>query len=60
MYQSGDGFGPGAGPILYSDIRCQGDEATLKECATNPPLESCAHSSDVGVKCEDLDATGRW
>ena len=44
-------FGQGSGPILFSDVSCNGNEFSLEHCgfSSNPYFSS--HSSDVGVKC---------
>ena len=44
-------FGQGSGPILFSDVSCNGNEFSLDHCgfSSNPYFSS--HSSDVGVKC---------
>ena len=44
-------FGAGSGPILFSDLNCDGSESTLLECNSYYPYY-CSHSEDAGVQCE--------
>ncbi|XP_025103069.1 deleted in malignant brain tumors 1 protein-like [Pomacea canaliculata] len=45
-------YGAGSGPILFSDLRCVGNETSLAQC-THWGLyrHDCEHSEDVGVMC---------
>ncbi|XP_030201695.1 deleted in malignant brain tumors 1 protein isoform X2 [Gadus morhua] len=47
-------FGPGAGPILLDDLRCNGQERTLGECKhAGFGVNNCGHSEDAGVECSE-------
>ena len=60
-------FGPGTGPILLDDMRCNGDEPNLLACKTANGqiardvvgLHNCKASETVGIRCLDAmrDAT---
>ena len=43
-------FGQGSGPILFSDVSCNGNVSSLDQCGSSTPYSS-SHSTDVGVKC---------
>ena len=47
-------FGEGSGPILFSNVACNGNEFKLFECAYYAVLGggSCRHSADAGVICQ--------
>ncbi|XP_062913395.1 deleted in malignant brain tumors 1 protein-like [Mobula hypostoma] len=45
-------FGQGSGPVLQSNMRCGGSEATLRECRVYDwSYHGHPHSSDVGITC---------
>ena len=44
-------FGQGSGPILFSDVSCNGNESCLESCGFSSNPYSSSHSTDVGVKC---------
>ena len=47
-------FGEGFGPILFSNVACNGNEFKLFDCA-NAVLDgvsSCSHRDDAGVMCQ--------
>lgn len=51
-------FGVGNGPIWLDEVACNGTEANLTECHSNPIGESdCSHYEDAGVLCS---AEGRF
>ncbi|XP_072123052.1 scavenger receptor cysteine-rich type 1 protein M130-like [Mobula birostris] len=45
-------FGPGSGPVLITDVQCQGTESTLKDCKS-PPWGNTgnSHAWDASVIC---------
>ena len=43
-------FGQGDGPIHVSNIRCNGTETQLQDCAYSQS-NMCTHASDAGVAC---------
>ncbi|XP_030832325.1 scavenger receptor cysteine-rich type 1 protein M160 isoform X1 [Strongylocentrotus purpuratus] len=46
------GFGPGQGKILMDDLRCNGTENELINCAQSPfSQNNCNHHEDAGVQC---------
>ncbi|XP_025103062.1 deleted in malignant brain tumors 1 protein-like [Pomacea canaliculata] len=45
-------YGAGSGPILFSDLRCVGNETSLAQCLHwGLYTQSCEHWDDVGVMC---------
>ena len=45
-------FGRGSGPIFLDDIRCNGTESRLVNCASvGVGVHNCLHSEDAGVAC---------
>ena len=59
VYDSSTEFGQGSGPILFDDLTCSRNEASLQECSSSSPNpEFCSHSSDVGVRCEHIASSG--
>ncbi len=52
-------FGPGRGPILFSELFCIGNESVIAECGhDNSGGYNCSHSEDVGVVCEGQSVWG--
>ncbi|XP_072122590.1 scavenger receptor cysteine-rich domain-containing protein DMBT1-like isoform X2 [Mobula birostris] len=45
-------FGQGSGPVLNSDVKCNGREATLRDCTVDEWFDYGSHSNDVGVICK--------
>ncbi|XP_076436243.1 scavenger receptor cysteine-rich type 1 protein M160-like [Babylonia areolata] len=51
---SASSFGQGRGLILLDNVRCNGNESSLMDCAHNIIHDNdCSHSEDVGVICSD-------
>ena len=44
-------FGRGSGPVLFSNVNCNGNESSLESCGFSSTPYSSSHSADVGVKC---------
>lgn len=45
-------YGPGAGPILFEDVKCQGTESSLAQCQIKFFYSrSCDHQKGVGIIC---------
>lgn len=45
-------FGQGIGPVLLSNVRCQGNESSLWDCRADPWGQvECGHKEDASVKC---------
>lgn len=42
--------GPGSGRIVYSNLRCTGNEVSLSQCSSTGG-SSCMHSEDVTALC---------
>ena len=50
----GSMFGDGDGPIVYSNLKCEGFESDLTSCDKDEfPLSVCSRSNVVGVLCKD-------
>ena len=47
-------YGQGSGTIWMDNVRCQGDEASLLQCAYDADTADCDHSEDAGVECQGL------
>ena len=46
-------YGQGTGPVLLSNVGCNGAETDLLECQKSYFLDYfCTHERDVGLKCE--------
>ena len=46
-------FGSGSGPVLLSDVICDGTEDSLLDCAHHVcSLTHCSRTNDVGIICE--------
>ena len=54
LVYSGSQFGDGYGPIVYSNLKCNGFERDLGSCDGNKyPLSTCSRSNVAGVLCRD-------
>ncbi|CAM4563249.1 unnamed protein product [Leuciscus chuanchicus] len=46
-------FGQGSGQIWMDDVKCAGNESTLKTCSSNGwGVNNCSHQQDAGVFCQ--------
>lgn len=46
--------------ILYTEIKCSGNEKSIKDCNTNENTASCNHFNDVILKCDGYgDPSGK-
>ena len=43
-------LGGPSGPIFLDYLQCNGEEASLSECSSNP-VPMCSHHDDVGIIC---------
>ena len=47
-------FGQGNGPIMFDDLRCNGNEPDISECPSRGWFtHNCGHSEDAGVSCRE-------
>ena len=45
-------YGEGIGRILFDEVNCMGDEASICDCAHSGKNEhDCSHAEDAGVEC---------
>jgi len=46
-------YGQGKGAVWYDDVRCNGNETNIQQCATYKPRgeNDCSHTEDAGVTC---------
>nr|XP_055046925.1 deleted in malignant brain tumors 1 protein-like [Misgurnus anguillicaudatus] len=48
-------FGQGSGPVWLDNVRCSGNETTVKNCPSKAlGTSSCNHKQDAGVVCRDI------
>ncbi|XP_043845854.1 scavenger receptor cysteine-rich type 1 protein M130-like [Dromiciops gliroides] len=48
-------YGQGIGPVLLSNVRCQGNESSLWDCPADPWGQAdCGHKEDASVKCSGV------
>ena len=46
-------FGHGSGPVLFTNVYCSGNEASLLDCYRNArDVHRCTHAEDAGVRCQ--------
>ena len=47
-------FGEGDGPIVYTNMECEGFERDLRYCEKDMyPYSTCSRNKQVGVLCKD-------
>ncbi|XP_062610599.1 scavenger receptor cysteine-rich type 1 protein M130-like, partial [Saccostrea cucullata] len=46
-------YGSGSGPILLSNLRCNGDEPAIQSCSGTKNPSSCGHYEDAGISCSN-------
>ena len=51
-------FTEGTGSILFAELMCDGTELALAQCSSYPSAGYCSHSSDVGVRCDEIELSG--
>lgn len=44
-------FGQSSGPILISEVNCDGTESSLTECLVDVSITGCTHFQDAAVRC---------
>ena len=48
----GNRYGPGTGPILLDNVKCEGHEISIHNCPhAGWNTHDCTHSEDVSVSC---------
>ena len=48
-------FGEGSGPIILSNVTCDGNESSIDQCDHSGWFNhSCSHQEDVGVSCGEV------
>ena len=53
-------FGAGTGPILYTNLHCDGTESRLDDCrASSSFYFGASHYSDAGVRCQRPATTSK-
>lgn len=52
---SGAAYGQGDGPIVMTNVICDGDEARVMDCSLSVN-HTCAHGNDAGVRCTISDS----
>ena len=58
FYENSIQYGAGTGPVLLSDVKCNGLESRITDCThTLFHTSSCSHYYDLGIKCEGIGAT---
>ena len=45
-------YGQGTVPILMDNVACNGSEASIIDCHSDPPDSNDDHSDDYGVRCQ--------
>ena len=45
-------YGQGTGPVLYTNIRCSGNEYVLQECSHKVYSYCGHHTKGAGVSCQ--------
>ena len=53
-------FGTGTGPVLYTNLNCDGTEATIDDCSSGSYYVWASHSNDAGVRCNRVTTTGKY
>ena len=45
-------FGQGPGLIALSNLQCSGTELMLGSCSSQNAPQSCTHTQDIGLRCQ--------
>ena len=51
-------FGAGTGPVLFTNLNCDGTESSLSDCSYSSYYYGISHS-DAGVRCNRVTVTSK-